>query len=90
MWPAKSPDLSPLDFWFWELALAELRRSPPSSLYELKLTAGGFVESLNQEEIRRTVRHLRSRARVYRDLEGAAFEGKMKRELQHLNEGDGV
>ena len=24
------------------------------------------------------------------DLEGADFEGKIKRELQHLNEGDGV
>ena len=28
-WPAKSPDLSPLDFWFWSVALAECRRAPP-------------------------------------------------------------
>ena len=27
-WPAKSPDLSPLDYWFWNVAMAELRRAP--------------------------------------------------------------
>jgi hypothetical protein len=27
-WPAKSPDLSPLDFWFWSVCLRELRRCP--------------------------------------------------------------
>ena len=27
-WPARSPDLSPLNFWFWSVALAELRRNP--------------------------------------------------------------
>ena len=25
-WPARSPDLSPLDYWFWVIALAELRK----------------------------------------------------------------
>ena len=35
-WPAKSPDLSPLDYWFWGVAMSELRRVPPSTLSELK------------------------------------------------------
>ena len=31
-WPARSPCLSPLDYWFWSVGLSELRRQP-SSVY---------------------------------------------------------
>ena len=27
-WPARSPDLSPLDFWLWSVCLRELRKAP--------------------------------------------------------------
>ena len=37
-WPAKSPDLSPLDYWFWSVATRELARVPPSSIEEIKTT----------------------------------------------------
>ena len=45
-WPARSPDMSPLDYWFWSVCLAELRRSPPSTLEELQETVGDYVDSL--------------------------------------------
>ena len=61
-WPAKSPDLSPLDFWFWSVAMAELRRAPPGSVQDL--TAEVFVESMDHEEVSRSVRHLRQRAQA--------------------------
>ena len=35
-WPSKSPDLSCLDYWFWGVAMQEIRRSKPSTLTELK------------------------------------------------------
>ena len=28
-WRARSPCLSPLDYWFWSVGLSELRKSPP-------------------------------------------------------------
>ena len=37
-WPAKSPDLSPLDYWFWSVAMRELARVPPNSIEEMKTT----------------------------------------------------
>ena len=38
-WPAKSPDMSCLDFWFWGVAMEEVRKSRPSTLTELKARA---------------------------------------------------
>ena len=32
VWPAKSPDMSCLDFWFWGVAMEEVRKSKPSTL----------------------------------------------------------
>ena len=50
-WPAKSPDLSPLDYWFWSVAMRELTRVPPSSIEEMKATVEGFADSLDLEEV---------------------------------------
>ena len=59
-WPAKSPDLSPLDYWFWNVAMAEVRRVPPTTLEDLKLTVEAFSESLEVEEVIKSVRHIRA------------------------------
>ena len=50
-WPAKSPDLSPLDYWVWSLCLDELlRRSPPAFLEDLKDIVENFADSLQKQE----------------------------------------
>ena len=63
-WPAKSPDLSPLDYWFWNVAMAELRRAPPRNIGELKTTVNAFAESLDYADVEKCVRHIRDRARA--------------------------
>lgn len=76
-WPARSPDLSPLDYWFWSVALAELRRRPPTTLAELKDTVEAFARSLDEEEVKQAVRHIRTRARACLASKGAAFEANL-------------
>jgi hypothetical protein len=34
-WPAQSPDLNPLDFWFWGWASAEVIRTQPTTIWDL-------------------------------------------------------
>ena len=63
-WPAPSPDLSPLEYWFWSVALAELRKTKVTSLRELKSTVQDFADSLDAEDVKRAVRHLRRRAEM--------------------------
>ena len=78
-WPARSPDLSPLDHWFWGVAIAELQKCRPSNLDELKLVVEGLAESLDQDEISRGVQHIRRRAQVCLDAGGRRFEHKLRK-----------
>ena len=73
-WPARSPDLSPLDFWFWSVALAELRRNPPATLLELQTTVDAFARGLKPEDIRQVVRHVCRRAEICLRRNGASAE----------------
>ena len=63
-WPAKSPDLSPLDYWFWSVAMRELTRVPPSSIEEMKATVEEFADSLDLEEVLKAVENIKKRAQV--------------------------
>ena len=50
-WPARKPNLSPVDYWFLSVALAELERAPPTTLEQLKMTVQDFAASLNCGEV---------------------------------------
>ena len=51
-WPAKSPDMSCLDFWFWLVVMEEVRKSRPSTLTELKAVVEAFAEIVDLEEMK--------------------------------------
>ena len=65
--------------------MQEVRKSKPSTLAELKTTVESFAESLNQEEVVKSARHFRQRARACRHVGGATFEGSLKRILRDLD-----
>ena len=81
-WPSKSPDLSCLDY--WSINMAELRRSLPATLTELKATVAVFA--VEEEEVTRVARHIMKRARACRAEEGSDFEYKLKKILKSLEE----
>ena len=58
-WPARSPDMSCLDFWSWGgiVAMEEVRKRGPSTLTELKAVVEAFAESVDQEEVKRSARN---------------------------------
>ena len=65
--------------------MAEVRRAPPATLDDLKLTVEAFSESLDKEEVIRSVKHTRERAQVCSLLQGAAFEAKLNKLRKKLN-----
>ena len=65
--------------------MAELRRVPPTTLEELKTTVNAFSESVDRDEVFRSVSHLRERAQVCRNLGGAAFEAKLNKLRKSLD-----
>ena len=59
--------------------MAEVRRSLPATLAELKAIVEVFAESLEEEEVTNATRGIMKRARACRAVGGAAFEYKLKK-----------
>ena len=59
-WPTKFPNLSPLDFWFWSIAMAELRKVKPADLEDLKQIVEGFAESQEEDKVKKVARTVKN------------------------------
>ena len=60
-----------LEFWFWSIAMAELRKVKPSDLEDLKQIVEGFSESLEEDKVMK-------RAKACKAADGGAFEYRLK------------
>ena len=85
-WPAKSPDLSPLDYWFWSVCLVELRKNPPNSFPGLVNTVERYAAILNKDQIiTAAVNDILPRVQAYIESDGGAFEYNLKSFKKTLN-----
>ena len=78
-WPSRSPCLSPLDYWFWSVCLAEVRKNCPASLDELINTVNQFACSLEEEAIRKACNNIKFRAQACIESDGGPFEFKLNK-----------
>ena len=77
-YPARSPDLTPPDFWLWGVILAELRRMKPTTIPLLENTAQSYCDDLPEDDVRRATTHCRLRAQVCAENGGSHFEHQLK------------
>ena len=77
-WPPCSPDLSPLDFWFWGHAMHHLKTTKPLTIEQLMVDVNNFASQLDQETVKMAVKDIISRAGCCLDNGGSAFESKLK------------
>ena len=85
-WPTRSPDLSPLDFWFWGVCLVELRKHPPSSMAELRATINSLARRMSPAEIRKAVNNVAKRAETCIAANGDNFEHLLKKARRAVEE----
>ena len=85
-WPTRSPDLSPLDFWFWGVCLVELRRHPPASLEELRATINELARRMSPAEVRKAVNNVSKRAEACIAANGDNFEHLLKKARRDIEE----
>ena len=76
--------MSCLDFWFWGVAMEEVRKSRPSTLTELKALGEAFAESVDSEVMKRSAKSTWNRARACRAVAGTSFKGSLKKILKGL------
>jgi len=74
-WPARSPDLSPLDYYLWGTMKSRVFHNfVPSNLNQLKERIKEIARDIGQEELRRAVHHLPHRLECVIDQDGGPFE----------------
>ena len=73
-WPPYSPDLSPLDFSFWNQAMQHVRKQQPHTLQHLKRQVELFASEVAEQQLRSMARHVRKRAALCVQEKGSHFE----------------
>ncbi|GFU83592.1 uncharacterized protein TNCV_3501241 [Trichonephila clavipes] len=57
LWPVRSPDLNPCDFWLWGYLKQLVSCDQPKTLPDLKDSISRHVRNLSQNTLRSTVEH---------------------------------
>ena len=75
-WPANSPDLNPLDFFFWGYVMQHNYRVKPTSIEDLKSLVEDFVDSIDPDMIKKACASAQKRFEMVRLENGGRFEQK--------------
>ena len=75
IWPARSPDFTPLDFYFWgTLKSGVYAKGPFNTLSALKIQIETEIESISQDEISNVIDIVLCRYQLVMELKGDVFE----------------
>ena len=74
IWPPRSPDLNPLDFFLWGYMKEEIHRAQPGSITEVKQLIENFMASITEDLLQRVTGQFVSRIRKCIEANGGVFE----------------
>src|SRR6185437_4396534 len=63
-WPARSPDLNPLDFWFWGYLKSRVFSHSPASLSDLKLAIRNEISAITTAQLAAAVQNFSKRVNI--------------------------
>ncbi|GAA57304.1 transposable element Tc3 transposase [Clonorchis sinensis] len=74
-WPAKSPDLTPLDYWLWGMIKARVyHENKPKNLVELRARIEEECARVTLKEVKHAVSHISCRFQLVTEERGSFFE----------------
>jgi len=73
-WPARSPDLTPMDYWFWGYLKSKVYQKAPATLPALRLAIRECIDAITQEQLQNGVYHSITRMQAIMDNEGGHIE----------------
>ena len=74
LWPPRSPDLTPPDFYFWGAAKANVYKNKPRTLQELQDEILRFTNSVTPDQLARVFDNMRRRVNECIRVGGAHFQ----------------
>ena len=73
-WPPNSPDLNPLDFFFWGHSMNHVFRTKPSTIENLKSIVNDFAENMDSNLVQRACESAKIRFEKLHQERGGHFE----------------
>lgn len=77
-WPPYSPDLNPLDYWFWSHLKKAVGFNDPKTVSEVKTLATGICQDTTELEIRNAIDDFLVRIDCMEFYQGQHFEAQLK------------
>lgn len=74
IWPPRSPDLTPCDFYLWGALKEKVYRSNPHTLDELKTNIRQEIAAISQRELQKVINNFLSRCQKCLNNEGRQFQ----------------
>lgn len=76
-WPARSPDLTPCDFFLWGHIKAKVFQTPPQNIQQLRQRITAAFDDLRQDQntLQNSMQEMRDRAQTCIDRNGRHVEG---------------
>ena len=84
-WPAKSPDLNPLDFYFWGEAEAKIQEKRPTTIKELQDVVRKLCERSTKKTLLKVADNFMKRAEFCYSENGGNFKHLLDK-LETLND----
>ena len=78
LWPPRSPDLTPLDFYLWGRLKGVVYRSNPKTIETLKRETIREISSIDEDELKRVFENLRRRVNLCVRQNGSHFQHLMR------------
>ena len=78
-WPAKSPDLNPLDYFFWGAAEAEVNEKKPKTICDLKKVVENYANQITRDTLHRVADNFMRRVKICYQEDGGHFEHLLKK-----------
>lgn len=85
-WPACSPDLNTLDYWFWSYMKSSIRKLDPQDLMDLKDAVKTACRQIDGDMLKRAIHDFDTRIKALIEAKGAHFEYTLKKFKSQMKE----
>ena len=81
LWPPRSPDLMPADFFLWGLLKGKVYKYTPRTIEQLKDAIRQETEAVNIDSLGKVFQNLEKRIQVCLDVKGDQFQHRFEQVL---------
>ena len=77
LWPRRSPDLTPADFFLWGILKGKVYKNTPRKIEQLRDAIRQEIQAVNVDTLGKAFQNLEKRIQVCLDVKGDQFQHRL-------------